>query len=187
MDPATVKFEQALTFILLPVSSNLAALHASRTRLDSQYSCCRCGSDLTIRTRIVRSKQNPRPSRAIAASCYACGAAISTPIEKGEAVSFPPRKRRSVNAQAVLPAPSPPTCDQLTALPSNTKLSDTITPVSSSPKIAIPFKNRPPQGSSVKKSSTLQEMLQRNREKEKKRTNTEEAKPTGLSAFLSTL
>jgi hypothetical protein len=81
--------------------------------------------------------------------------------------------------------------DEVTVTPSRTKSSAETAALSTqvpSKTITPPPDNRPSQGPiPKKKKSTLQEMLQRNREKEKKRTNADEARPAGLSAFLSTL
>jgi hypothetical protein len=159
MDP-TAKFEQAISFVLLPVSSQLAALHTSRTNSHSQHSCTRCGSDLTTTTRLVRSKRkrNACPSRAILASCSACGAKNSSLIEKNAATSsFPYGKRPTpiqVSVTSIVPAPS------------------------------TPFPPAASQSSAKKKKNPgLQEILQRNRDSERKRVKTE----TNLSTFLTSL
>lgn len=164
MDP-TAKFEQAISFVLLPVSSQLAALHTSRTNSHFQHSCARCGSNLTTTTRLVRSKRkrNACPSRAILASCSACGAKNSSPIEKNAATSSLPYGKRTeshpiqVSVSSIVPTqmaitPFPPSASQ----PSAKK----------------------------KKNSGLQEILQRNRDSERKRGKPTE---TNLSAFLTSL
>lgn len=190
MDAATVKFGQALPYALLPAASQLAALHASRTCAIPPYACSRCGSVLALRTRVVRGKQN---TRAVVHTCSVCGEATSTMIGIGNAAAFPPRKRKSHNVPVLLPSavPNPMPVDEVTVSPSNTKPSAAKATLSiqvPSKTITPPPDNRPSQRPIPKKKKpTLQEMLQRNREKEKKRTNADETQPAGLSAFLSTL
>ncbi|PPQ94022.1 hypothetical protein CVT25_009870 [Psilocybe cyanescens] len=183
MDAATTKFEQAIAFAILPVSSELAALHTSRTRSHSHlYSCFRCGTDLTTSgTRLVRSKRSAtRPLHVLSTSCHACGEIALTPVDTGNAGRYPPCRKSS---QIFLSkhvtqkrAPSP---------------SSAIFPKVPSPSPAkLPIPNLTPNlqvYKTSKKKFGLQQMLQRNREKEQKRTQTEAAKPAGLSAFLSTL
>lgn len=170
MNP-TAKFEQAISIVLLPVSSQLAALHTSRTNSHSQYSCTRCGSDLTTSTRLVRSKRkrNACPSRAILASCSACGAKNSYPIEKNAATSSFPYGKQTM----LLATPAHPV--QVSG--------SSIVPPHIVPSTPFP----PSAGQSSarkKKSSGLQEILQRNRDGERKRVKTAE---TNLSAFLTSL
>ncbi len=172
MDSATRKFEQAVPLVLQPVDPRLAALHASRTHASNPAICARCGSVLAVRTRVARTKHN---TRVIAASCTVCGAASSMPVERGNAAAFPPYRRKSGSGHA-----APPRQPPVAVAPPPSSTRPLLLSVSSVPEDRS--SSRP---SSNKKKSALQEMLQRNRDKEKKRTNTDAA--TGLSAFLSTL
>ena len=169
MDP-TAKFEQAISLVLLPVSPQLAALHTSRTNSHSQCSCTRCGSNLTTTTRLVRSKRkrNASPSRAILASCSACGAMNLSPIENAPASSLPYGKRT-----ASLPVPDHPT---------QVSLSSIVSP-QMAPSAPFPLSANQPTAKKTNKSG-LQEILQRNRDRERKRVKTTE---TSLSAFLTSL
>lgn len=158
MDPTT-KFEQAISLVLLPVSSQLAALHTSRTHFHSQCSCTRCGSELTT-TRLVRSKRkrNTCTSRAILASCSACGATNSSPVEI-DAPSFPSGKQTAPLATPQMAPPALTTSIRLSASQPSTKK-----------------RNKKP---------GLQEILQRNRDIKRKRTRTMETMPTSLTTFLT--
>lgn len=195
-DPATVKFAQALPFVLLPASSQLAALHTARARVNVPAACSRCGADATFqRTRITRSKQ-PRSSQAtrmVSTSCIACNGVVSTPFQSG---TIPSSSRKPI-ALAVTPS-------QLVAQASSSEVNVAPLPVSHqvnlAPKSASPAavvrENGPapppaklgPSSSKNKKKSGLQQMLERNREKEKHKAKAADAKqPSGLSAFLSNL
>jgi hypothetical protein len=165
---STAKFEQAISFVLLPVSSQLAALHTSRTNSHSQHSCTRCGSNLTTTTRLVRSKRkrNACLSRAILASCSACGAKNSSPIEKNAATSSFPYEKRT------------------TSHPIQVSVSSIVPPQMAPSTLPTSFPPPASQSSAKKKNSGLQEILQRNRDSERKRVRTTE---TNLSAFLTSL
>lgn len=184
MDPATVKFAQALPFVLLPASSHLAALHTASARPAIPAACPRCGADATFQhTRIARrSKQ----TRVILTTCAACDGVVSAPFPSGTLPSFNARKPKSIaevpSSQLLVQASSVPVSDQLNLAPK------AVTPV------AAVSANRPPPatlGSSNnknKKKSGLQQMLERNREKERHKANAADAKQSsGLSAFLSAL
>ncbi|KDR83685.1 hypothetical protein GALMADRAFT_133107 [Galerina marginata CBS 339.88] len=178
---ATFKFQQALPFALLPVSTQLAALHTARTPSQSfPYSCSRCGSELTTSTRVKRSGHNTHPLRSISATCYACGGVSSILVDRGNATNFPARRKldsRAIPLQHMLQEPVTPLLS-----PSREGPADRPTSAKSPTERLM-------QGAQFKskKKSGLQEMLQRNREQEKKRTKAEDKKPAGLSAFLSTL
>ncbi|KJA30220.1 hypothetical protein HYPSUDRAFT_270249 [Hypholoma sublateritium FD-334 SS-4] len=174
MDPATRKFEQALPLVLQPAHPRLAALHAARTHAANPAICARCGAVLAVRTRVVRAKHN---TRVIAASCTVCGAASSTPVERGNAAAFPPYRRRSGSGHAAPPRQPPVAA----APPPSTR----PIPLPVSSQAHVPEDRSSSRPSSKKKKSALQEMLQRNRDNEKKRTDS--ANAAGLSAFLSTL
>ncbi|KAF9485301.1 hypothetical protein BDN70DRAFT_927556 [Pholiota conissans] len=188
MDAATAKFALALPYALYPASPQLAALHASRTSAIPPHACPRCGSCLSLSTTVARGKQS---SRAIIRSCSVCGEASSTTLGTGNVAAFPPRKRSSRRLHAPTPLsvtnPLPP--EEATVLPTNTKTS--IMKATLSVQVEPPkTPNDNPSShrlNTKKKKSALQEMLQRNREKEKQRTSIDEARPGGLSAFLSTL
>lgn len=176
MDVATAKFAQALPFALAPVSTQLAALHTVRSQ--QPYSCTRCGSQLALRVRSGR--QSRGSARAISTTCLVCGGVSNTTVQEGNAAaSFPSRKRRRV-AEAELDLSQSKVQEQLLRAPA---------PAIETPSPSSPTITHPAQTSQIKskKKSGLQEMLQRNREKEKKRTQTDQATPAGLSAFLSTL
>jgi len=175
MDVATAKFAQALPFALAPVSAQLAALHTARTRSQQPYSCTRCGSQLTLRVRSGR--QSRGSARAISTTCSVCGGVSNTAVQEGNAAaSFPSRKRRRVT-EPDLNLSQTKVQEQLPQVPAPV--------VETAPTITHPAQASQP--IKPKKKPGLQEMLQRNREKEKKRAQTDQAKPAGLSAFLSTL
>ncbi|KAF8205031.1 hypothetical protein BJ912DRAFT_1052321 [Pholiota molesta] len=185
MDAATVKFGQALPYALQPAASQLAALHASRTCAVPPYACSRCGSVLALRTRVARGMQN---TRAVVHTCSVCGEATSTTIGIGNAAAFPPRKRRSHNVPTPLPLPMP--VDEVTVTPSRTKSSAQTAALSTqvpSKTITPPPDNRPSQGQSPKRRSLRYKKCCNGTGERKKRTNADEARPAGLSAFLSTL
>ncbi|KAF8913952.1 hypothetical protein CPB84DRAFT_1757999 [Gymnopilus junonius] len=178
MDPATSKFEQALPLVLLPISAPLAALHSARASHPYlPYVCSRCGSELTSRTRVKRSKSN---THAVQTVCDVCGGTTSIIIDPLAAKEFP--SWRKLRSQALRPRPR--TQPQVIGTDSNVEGPSTPSLVSKVSKTPATLQHL---NTKSKKKAGLQELLQRNRDKEKKRTRTEEAKPAGLSAFLSTL
>ncbi|KAF8165291.1 hypothetical protein B0H34DRAFT_231992 [Crassisporium funariophilum] len=184
---STLKFQNALPFAVLPVSTQLAALHVIRTHSHSSNSCKRCGSEHTTHTRVVRSKRDPHPSRAITSTCNACGAVHSIPLIDGNASAFPRTKRKatlseqSIHASDLQPRVHAPVID---LLPSSPKPRSAAVIV---PSKIIPSDSRSQSNPKSKNKSGLQQLLHQNREKERKRTKLSEAEPAGLSAFLSTL
>ena len=184
IDLATVKFAQALPYHILPLSRELAALHATRTVREHsshfQYFCSRCGTHPSLRTKVARSRnlrsaQSFGPSHAVTSTCPACGHESQASFQKGDISAFPSvRKRRQ----------APKT--------SHSHTTETQPSLTSTISGQYPLPPMPPSSESLqtdrrkqKKKTGLAEMLQRNREKEKARAA---AKPTtGLSAFLSTL
>ena len=183
---ATVKFAQALPYNILPVSRELAALHATRTVREHsshpQYFCSRCGAHPIPRTKVARSRslrsaQSSEPSHIVTSTCPACGHESQASFQKGDTSAFPSvRKRRQT---ALKTGHNHPTGTQ----PS---LTSTISGQLPLPPTAPSPESQPlhADGSKQKKKTGLAVMLQRNREKERARA----AKPTaGLSAFLSTL
>lgn len=174
MELATVKFAQALPYNILPVSRELAALHATRTVREHSshphYFCSRCGAHPIPRTKVARSRslRGSGSSHIVTSTCPACGHESQASFQKGDVSAFPSvRKRRQ------------------TASKTSHEIQPSLT--SGLPPMAPSSESQPlhADGSKQKKKTGLAEMLQRNREKEKTRA----AKPTttGLSAFLSTL
>ncbi|KAH9899886.1 hypothetical protein C8Q73DRAFT_787731 [Cubamyces lactineus] len=125
---ATAKFQLALPFILSPISSHLAALHATRARLlhpaDSSLAhthCSHCGTPFLSsggRIRSIRKrKKRKTPStsgsdvveRVLRRSCRACGRDDDVPLSSStaHAPTFPKvRDRPRRNASAPPRAPS---------------------------------------------------------------------------------
>jgi len=136
-----------------------------------------------MNTRVKRSKCDARPLRSISAACHACGAVSSIRIGPGKATNIPSWKKG--NLQVQLPEPITQTQGQVTPLSFNIERLASSLPVSK-PSAEIRSVQDVRLTSKLKKKTRLQEMLQRNRD-EKKRTQTEESKQAGLSAFLSTL
>lgn len=172
-----MKFQQALPFSVFPVSAQLAALHTISQPSKSADACPSCGSYLTTHLSVVRNRQL---SRVIRTSCNACGRVHSTPIHKGNATTFPLRKRKA-NTPHVSSNPigNINTMNNLPSLPTNQPFFP-----SSGPSIKP---SKPLSTKANNKQSKLHDMLKRNREKEQKRSKMPETSPGGLSAFLSTL
>ncbi|KAF7977422.1 hypothetical protein HWV62_3566 [Athelia sp. TMB] len=185
-------FSADLARALLPISPHLAALHAARGRVHEHH-CRRCG-DYLPRVRLVRAGTG----RVKRSTCAACGHAENTPLDRGNASLFPRVKRRQNVGAAVLPS--------ATALPSieiapasiagdvptarNEARAEPQPPPSQRPRDrATPSQLANAGGAArdrSKKKPGLQEMLARNRAKEKSK----EGKPgagSGLADFLSTL
>lgn len=179
MDPATLKFQQSIPYLLLPVSSQLAALHTIRARASIPYTCSRCGSAASS----TRSKRNATEHRVISTTCSSCGTVTSFPIGPGNAASFPSWKKKARSSTGKEQGQSP------TPLVSTPTKPTTPVPglmVTTNPVAAQSQKVQPQNAKTVKKKPGLQEMLQRNRDKDQ-RTKADQTKSTGLSAFLSTL
>ncbi|KAF9567333.1 hypothetical protein CPC08DRAFT_814207 [Agrocybe pediades] len=194
MDAATVKFQQALPYVLLPVSSQLAALHTIRTQAPTPSSCLRCGSDLSASS-TTRLKRTATKQRIISTTCSSCGTCNTIPIDTGNTASFPSWKKarlsplpHSTAGEAQAQLSHVPTAVLVPSLP---KLPTPVlgpTPASNPETVHQSRKIPSHSAKTAKKKPGLQEMLQRNRDKDKdKRAKTAETKSTGLSAFLSTL
>ena len=180
MDQATAKFEQALPLVLLPVSSQLAALHTARTSQPPlPYTCSRCGSELAISTRVKRSTSNTHLLHTV---CGVCGGSTSIVIDQLPAKGFP--SWRKLKSQA-----RPPHSRPIQSLHPTSDMKAEVHATVTSPPISRPtgVQHQPSQVTRPKKKPGLQELLQRNRDKAKNRTQKEETKQAGLSAFLSTL
>ncbi|KAF9534271.1 hypothetical protein CPB83DRAFT_843967 [Crepidotus variabilis] len=194
VDPATKRFTEAIPYSVLPISSQLAALHTNRLRkqFDKQYqksqSCCeRCSSQLTLRTSIVRSTKvrsnnsELHLSHAIKSTCFACGGISNTSLVKGNTARFPSARSRRRGKTVVSSQPN------LQPLPSTVETLAFVSSPAPGPRIidsGLP-QNIPNGSKSKKQKLGLTEMLQRNREKV--RAKKPDQVSTGLSNFLSTL
>ena len=168
MEPATAKFQQALPFCVFPVSPQLFALHAVFQSSPFPDSCRSCGSYSSTHVTVVRNRQH---SRVITTTCNACGRVHSTPLHKGNSTAFPSRKRKASTFHMT----SNPIPDTSLPLLSSNQPFFPSSPTTSSIKPNKPLKN---------KKSRLYDMLEKNREKERKRAETSSG---GLSTFLTTL
>lgn len=156
----------ALPYALITTSQSLTALHTSRARklasesdsLDTTH-CTTCGSYLFNGQGSVRLVTVAKRSRVLRRSCERCGSVNDAPVSKGNASLFP-RTRKHMPAHGLTPPAE-------------------IRPPSPSPDPST-FRSRP------KKKSALQDMLDRNREKQAR--EREQANQSGgLAAFLSAL
>jgi len=194
MEP-TERFQQALPFLLLPVSEPLAALHASRGTISPPNPdlCSSCGIWLhsgSARSRLARSKS--QKARALQTSCLACGhvrtmrLAGYSPEQTRDVVRIPPiepdARADIVNLPSnsmALPATRKDKPRDIVASPINNKFVDGA--VGSISSLRAP-QSRP------KKKSGLQAMLARNREQEQARAKGKDhTGVSGLSAFLNGL
>jgi len=185
LDPATVKFRQALPFSVFPVSPQLAALHAVSQSSSIPDSCQSCGSYLTTHVTVVRNRQQ---SRVITTTCNACKRVHSTPLHKGNSITFPSRRRKAntlhlssnpigdIKNTNSLPVPLLPT--HQTSFASSSLVSSFGSSIKPSKPLSTKASN---------KKFRLHDILEKNREKEQKRSNMPETSPGGLSAFLTTL
>ncbi|KAH6914848.1 hypothetical protein BKA70DRAFT_1510468 [Coprinopsis sp. MPI-PUGE-AT-0042] len=175
MDPS-LRFQQTLPYLLLPVSPSLAAIHASRGRrqladaLPQDPSLCpACGYYLPMHSRISRSSKSKK-TRVFQRTCVACQKVQVTRLDRwtgpetaSEAVESTPQPIITPTVPIKRPEAAPAAAKKPEAV---------VTPKVSRPK----------------KKTGLQAMLSRNREQEKERKNN--TKPDGgggLSAFLSNL
>jgi hypothetical protein len=205
--PVTTKFQTALPFALLPISPSLAALHASRARSlcpeefdsSSATNCLRCGSYLLaadgsveLRTPRKRRKVTDKKSNTIKITCHRCGFISYSSFDKRE--TFPQSKPSTIGAQTLLPSPVPSV-----SILSRSRHKPKEDSISSSSRSSVPVGSssmgQPRRGTTPnlhtkpkKKSTVLQEMLARNREKEAVRTKSQQNLPSsGLASFLSSL
>jgi len=159
---STLKFQQSLLFVLLNVSSELAALHTSRARRHHPYNntsntCKKCGCQLDAgfshRSFLSHTPTSPSLLRTL---CYACGGVQLVPLDKvPESLSI---------------LDSPPT---------------TSTDHSSSNQLPITQATSLRPKPRSRKKPGLQELLSRNRERQKDQSRLQDG--NGLTAFLGGL
>lgn len=190
MDP-TVRFQQTIPYLLLPLSPSLSAVHSIRARrqLSSPYPqdpslCPACGYYLhigTSKSRVSRSRKSPK-TRALQTICMACQDTRIAPLDAWT----PPRP---VEPEPVLRSAIPTTHLQV----HSTIKTQSAPAADATPSVLPPLRKQPvPLEKKVAKNRTknqngLQAMLSRNREQEKKRNTTKEEHKSGLSAFLNNL
>ncbi|KAG2141759.1 uncharacterized protein EDB93DRAFT_623485, partial [Suillus bovinus] len=204
--PVTTKFQTALPFALLPISPSLAALHASRARSLypeesdslSTMNCMRCGSYLLaaggsveLRRPRKRRKVADKKSNAVKITCHRCGFISYTSVDRREAS---PQSKLTTEAELSLPSPIPsvPVSCQSERKPKNDlvpSLSRSSAPVGLSSVAHLTRGTASDLHTKPKKKTTvLQEMLARNREKEAEKTKSQQKlPPNGLASFLSSL
>ncbi|KIK06650.1 hypothetical protein K443DRAFT_673933 [Laccaria amethystina LaAM-08-1] len=158
---STLKFQQSLPFVLLTVSSELAALHTSRARRHHPYNtsntCKKCGYQLDAgfshRRFLSHTPTSPSLLRTL---CHACGGVQLVPLDKvPESLSI---------------LDSPPTT-------STDHSSSTQLPVTQATSLQPKVRSR--------KKTGLQELLSRNRERQKDQSRCQDG--SGLAAFLGGL
>lgn len=202
----TTKFQTALPFALLSISPSLASLHASRARSlypeesdsSSAMNCLRCGSYLfaadgsvELRRPRKRRKVADKKSNAIKTTCHRCGFISYTSFDKRETF---PRSKPATGAELSFPSSvlSVPVSSQSERKPKNELIpssSRSSVPVGLSPVAHLTRGTTPDLHTKPKKKTTvLQEMLARNREKEAVRAKSQQkSPPSGLASFLSSL
>ncbi|EPT03774.1 hypothetical protein FOMPIDRAFT_1115854 [Fomitopsis schrenkii] len=202
---ATAKFQLALPYILGPVSQGLAALHASRARklhpsdptLRTTH-CPACGADYidgggeyrSVRHNGKRGRVKREDKRCLQISCGVCGHCEELPIEQDGTSSFLQVRKRGklVTPNADIAIRS--------STPAFTMKSGEAAHAPAEPKPQAAGRSGGKSASTLplssarskarSKSSALQGLLARNREKqeqEKKSFNNS----SGLSAFLQDL
>jgi RNase P subunit RPR2 len=192
---STAKYQLSLPFALLPASSSLAALHATRARifhptesafLDSTH-CVKCGSYLShgqMARPARKSSRREDSRRVMRRTCVVCGFSHELPVDRGNAASFPRTRKAKASTQPVqklskvveypsLPSPSPSIGS------SNPRSAPNPSPSDHSASARSKLRGR--------KKSGLQDMLSRNREKEAKQPEARSEGLGGLEAFLSGL
>jgi hypothetical protein len=196
-DPSTSEFQLCLPRLLLPISPPLSARHASRVRLlyptESilEDHCSKCGSfllngngNIRLYRKTVKGahKKEQTLQNFQRRTCQTCGFCKDVPVGRGNASLFPKRKRTRVNHTEEVFAPVVADSDQSVPQPPPQPLTAAAAPLPSraAPDLPQRSKKRP-------KKSGLQEMLSRNREKEKERQLVQESGSEGLASFLSNL
>ncbi|KZP32995.1 hypothetical protein FIBSPDRAFT_882288 [Athelia psychrophila] len=190
------RFHSDLASTLLAVSPHLAALHATRGGVRDAEHCTRCGWHLPA-VRLLRVGKGPQ-GRVRRALCAACGHAGDTVVQRGNAVLFPRVKKKKKRDNVPVrdnEAPAPPPSTDAFARADPRGLT-TLAPSASSISIAPPPSPAPPPQITPRdrsrKKPGLQDMLARNRQKEKNKSATDANKAKadrggGLAAFLNTL
>ncbi|KAF5333170.1 hypothetical protein D9611_002478 [Ephemerocybe angulata] len=202
MDPTT-RFQQAVPYLLLPVSEPLSALHATRRRLhyspcpDDPNVCAACGSCLhtgTTQYRVARSKS--KKSRVAQTTCLACDHVRITPLAlysstttKTSVFHIPsagPDARDGIASNAVASMQPPPL---LPAARLDNPRDSSERPTASSSTLQTPRSGAAGKITQTrqKKKTGLQAMLARNREQEQERAKSQTKHEGGLSAFLDGL
>ncbi|KAJ8489313.1 hypothetical protein ONZ45_g13636 [Pleurotus djamor] len=194
-DPATLKFQQAIPYVLFSASPNIAALHAARQQKHHDHDpsspfCPKCGSwyaysDSQIRSmRKVKSKKKgivkqSAFSRMLRHTCGVCGWTQDTLVERTrrthEEVATHTRSGMADKTIAPIPTPSSP---KPATVESPQAIASTST---STPKPTDRPKARP------KKKNLLEEMLAKNKKAEAARSQSKSSNTSGLAAFLETL
>ncbi|KAG1866555.1 hypothetical protein DFJ58DRAFT_862470 [Suillus subalutaceus] len=204
--PVTTKFQTALPFALLSISPGLAALHASRVRSlypdefdsSSATNCLRCGSyllaadgSIELRRPKKRRKVADKKLNAIKITCHRCCFISYTSFDRRETF---PQSKPTTGAQLSLPSPVP-----LVSVSSRSEHKPKEELIPSSSRFSVPVGSSPVAHSTrgttpnlhtkpKKKTTALQEMLARNREKEAARTQSQQKPPpSGLASFLNSL
>ena len=198
---STAKYQLSLPFALLPASSSLAALHATRARilhptesafLDSTH-CVKCGSYLLdgqvhMARPVRKSSARQDGRRVMRRICVVCGFSHELPVDRGNAASFPRTRKAKASATATQPvqklfksAVEPPLL--LSPSPSISSSNPRSAPNPSSSDHSAPAHSK----LRGKKKSGLQDMLSRNREKKAKQLEERSEGLGGLEAFLSGL
>lgn len=159
---STLKFQQSLPFVLLAVSSELAALHTCRARRHHPYNntfntCKKCGrqfdAGFSHRSFLSHTPTSPSLLRTL---CHACGGVQLDPLDK---------------VSKSLPNPDlPPTT------PTDHSSSNQL-PITQATSLQPKARSRKKQG--------LQELLSRNRERQKDHSRSQDG--NGLAAFLGGL
>ncbi|KAG2042369.1 hypothetical protein BDR03DRAFT_1088825 [Suillus americanus] len=204
--PVTTKFQTALPFALLSISPGLAALHASRVRSlypeefdsSSATNCLRCSSyllatDGSIELRRPRKRRKVADEKlnAIKITCHRCGFISYTSFDRRDTSS---QSKPTTGAQLSLPSLIPSVS---VSSRSDHKPKEELIPSSSCSSVSVgssPAAHSTrgtilnPHTKPKKKTTALQEMLVRNREKEAARTKSQQKPPpSGLASFLSSL
>jgi hypothetical protein len=200
----TTRFQTALPFALLSISPSLAALHASRARslypaeFDSSSitNCLRCGSYLLaadgsveLRRARKRRKVSDKKSNTIKTTCHRCGFISYTSFDRRETF---PQSKPTTAAELPSPVPSVSVSSRSERKPKEELIppsSRSYVPVSSSHVAHSTRGTTPnPHTKPKKKTTILQEMLARSREKEASRSKSQQNPPlSGLASFLGSL
>jgi hypothetical protein len=100
MSTITVTFQSAIPFSVLNASTSFAAFHASRARLsnptppaifDSTH-CPRCGTYLLHGDGQVRLCRDDKVTM-LRKTCHVCDWSSAKPLDRGNAVQFPPARK----------------------------------------------------------------------------------------------
>ncbi|KZT20356.1 hypothetical protein NEOLEDRAFT_872848 [Neolentinus lepideus HHB14362 ss-1] len=215
MDDITLKYQLSLPFLLQPTSPSLAALHACRLRRTHPQAstlrdthCLQCGyllSDGLSEVRTARARKKRRVSgglmpKVLRKVCGSCDHVQLYPLDDGNAKLFPKagkntnrsgqtgRATELMRAGASSSSISKKDHDILPASSRETSVSRTEQKPSPSPRSASPSVTDPVQVKRPKKKSGLQELLAKNRERERQeQARKGNEQDGGLASFLSGL